>query len=221
MSFDRDGFEIKRKFVSNKIIEAIKSEVGNRIKDNTNYGIRKANQKFKTIDALAHSAKFLSLAELMLGSSAKVVRVIYFDKTPDKNWLVSWHQDKTIAVNKRVKVTGWGAWSVKEKTHHVQPSVEVLNSMVTFRVHLDDADKNNGCLKVIPESHQLGILSHIEITKAVTDIKPVLCEAKAGDLLLMKPHILHSSSKSMIPKHRRVVHIEYSNYSLPMDLEWA
>ena len=42
--------------------------------------------------------------------------------------------------------------------------------MITFRVHLDDADKNNGCLKVIPESHKLGILSHIEITQAVTEV---------------------------------------------------
>jgi len=74
MGFDRDGFEIKRKFVSNKIIEAIKREVESTTKDNTNYGIRKANQKFKSIDALASSSQFLSLAELML-----VLQQVWFD----------------------------------------------------------------------------------------------------------------------------------------------
>ncbi len=93
--------------------------------------------------------------------------------------------------------------------------------MITFRLHLDDSDKNNGCLKVITKSHNLGILTQKRINEITKKQKPYLCEVQAGDLVMMKPHILHSSSKSVNPKHRRVVHIEYSNYELPENLTWA
>ncbi len=185
------------------------------------HGIRHADKKFKTINQLTHSNAFIDLASSLLGSKPNVVRVIFFDKTPDKNWLVTWHQDKTITLNKKVEINNWGPWSIKDKIHHVQPSVEVLNKMVTFRLHLDDTNEYNGCLKLIPKSHELGILSQQELVEVVNSQEAYICEAKKGDLLLMKPHILHSSSKSSNPDHRRVVHIEYSNYQLPESLSWA
>ena len=221
MQFNQHGVEIKRNYTSTSIIEAIKSEVSSSNEEHPKHGIRGADKKFKTINQLAHSSEFIGLAESLLGSKPSIVRVIFFDKTPDKNWLVTWHQDKTIALNKKAVVSGWGPWSVKDNTHHVQPSLEVLNQMVTFRLHLDEANENNGCLKVIPRSHELGILSQQELTEAVNNQEPYLCEANEGDLLLMKPHILHSSSKSIKPGHRRVVHVEYSNYQLPENLSWA
>ena len=221
MQFNQHGVEIKRNYISNSIIKAIKSEVSSSNEEYPKHGIRSADKKFQTISELARSSEFVNLAGSLLGSKPSIVRVIFFDKTPDKNWLVTWHQDKTIALNKKLEVNGWGPWSVKDKTHHVQPSLEVLNQMVTFRLHLDEANENNGCLKVIPKSHELGILSQQELTEVVNRHEPYLCKAKEGDLLLMKPHILHSSSKSSNPGHRRVVHVEYSNYQLPESLSWA
>lgn len=221
MQLNQHGVEIKRNYISTSIIEAIKSEISASNEEHPKHGIRSADKKFKTINQLANSSEFIGLAESLLGSKPSIVRVIFFDKTPDKNWLVSWHQDKTIALNKKLEVKGWGPWSVKDKIHHVQPPLEVLNKMVTFRLHLDVANVNNGCLKVIPESHKLGILPQQKLTEAVNNNEAYLCEANEGDLLLMKPHILHSSSKSVNPGHRRVVHIEYSNYQLPESLSWA
>lgn len=49
----------------------------------------------------------------MLGSQPEIVRVIFFDKTPDKNWLVTWHQDKTILVNSKSDIAGWGLGLLK------------------------------------------------------------------------------------------------------------
>lgn len=221
MQFDEHGLEIKRNYISSSIIEAIKNEVSSSNEEHPRHGIRGADKKFQTINQLVHSREFLELASSLLGSRPNIVRVIFFDKTPDKNWLVTWHQDKTIALNKQKEISGWGPWSVKDNTHHVQPPLEVLNKMVTFRLHLDDAYENNGCLKVIPKSHKLGILTQQELTEIVNNQEPYLCKAKEGDLLIMKPHILHSSSKSINPIHRRVVHVEYSNYPLPENLSWA
>lgn len=118
-------------------------------------------------------------------------------------------------------ISGWGPWSLKDNAHHVQPPLEVLNYMFTFRLHLDDADKNNGCLKVIPKSHEMGILNQAEIHEAVNNNEYYSCEMSEGDLLLMRPHLLHSPSKSLKPGHRRVIHLEYSNYPLPESLQWA
>lgn len=215
------GLEIKRKVVSDSTIESIINEVSTTTVCEPMHGIRGADKKFHTISDLAQSDEFVNLAGTILGSKPSIVRVIFFDKSSYKNWFVTWHQDKTIALNNKVEAAGWGPWSFKDKTHHVQPPLEVLNKMVTFRLHLDDANENNGCLKVIPKSHKLGILSHPEITEVVNTQEPHLCEVKKGDLMLMKPLIIHSSSKSVIPDHRRVVHIEYSNYQLPENLKWA
>lgn len=65
-----------------------------------------------------------------MGGEAHLVRVIFFDKTSDNNWLVSWHQDRTVSVDKRMEIPGWGPWTVKDGVHHVQPSVNILNRMV-------------------------------------------------------------------------------------------
>ena len=221
MDIHTDGIEIKRNFVSNSVIKSIKNEVSKSKEADLKSGIREADKKFKSIKTLSNSDQFINLASSILGSKPEIVRVIFYDKTPDKNWLVTWHQDKTIALNSKEETEGWGVWSLKDNINHVQPPLDVLNKMVTFRLHLDDADRDNGCLKIIPQSHHLGILSQSELTDVVKNKEPYLCEVEAGDLVIMKPHTLHSSSKSIKAKHRRVVHIEYSNYDLPSNLNWA
>jgi hypothetical protein len=65
------------------------------------------------------------------------VRAIYFDKTPDSNWNVAWHQNLTIAVRERRDAAGFGPWSVKAGVPHVQPPVELLEHLVAVRLHLD------------------------------------------------------------------------------------
>lgn len=150
-----------------------------------------------------------------------LVRALFFDKTPEKNWLVTWHQDKTVTLNKQTDLAGWGPWSVKDGVCHVQPPVAILNKMVTFRLHLDSADETNGCLKVIPGTHKYGILKQPEIDEIIRRKIAVPCVVEAGDAVVMRPHILHSSSKAKQPSHRRVVHIEYSNHVLPDGTSWA
>lgn len=221
MNILEHGIEIKKQTISGSVIDDIKSEVSASDDGYPRYGIRNAEKKFGSINQLASSDTFISLASSILGSSPQVVRVIFFDKTPDNNWLVSWHQDKTITVDQATHLDDWGPWSIKDGIHHVQPPLEVLEQMVTFRLHLDDADENNGCLKVIPGSHKLGILAQDDIAGVVNSNHHCLCKVKAGDLVIMRPHILHASTKSTHPVHRRVVHIEYSNYPLPGKLQWA
>ena len=196
MHIDEYGFEIKRQFISPSTFETIIDEISSGNETYPKHGIRNADKKFKPIETLANSKKFIDLASSILGSTPQIVRVIFFDKTPTNNWLVSWHQDKTIAVNRNSDIPGWGPWSIKDNVHHVQPPLQVLEQMITFRLHLDDADENNGCLKVIPKSHRLGILSQKQINEITKQEDIHYCRVQAGDLVMMKPHILHASSKS-------------------------
>lgn len=93
----------------------------------------------------------------------------------------------------------------------MQPPLEVLNQMLTLRIHIDPADDQNGCLQVMPSSHKLGVLKHSEINEHVDKNRVVNCIAKKGDTLIMRPLLLHSSSKALNPSHRRTLHLEYSS----------
>lgn len=220
-SLKKHGFEVKRGFISEQLISEILDETNNIGKELPVHGIRNADKKLATIARLCENQQLIHQAQTHLDAEVQVVRVIFFDKTPEKNWLVSWHQDKTVAVSDTFNRAGWGPWSIKDNTHHVQPPLSVLNQMVTFRIHLDSADRNNGCLKVISASNYAGLLRADEIKQWVQDNQPVYCEVNAGDAVIMRPHILHASSKSLTPKHRRVVHVEYSSHQLPQGVSWA
>ncbi len=172
------------------------------------------------IRILANAVEIRQLAEGVLSADAKPVRGILFDKTPDANWKVAWHQDLSIAVKRRVEVPGFGPWSIKAGVQHVQPPVEVLEQMVTVRLHLDDCDESNGPLRVLAGSHAAGVLSDDQIATWRRTTAPMSCLCPAGGAILMRPLLLHASSSATSPRHRRVIHIEYAAGDLPDGLEW-
>lgn len=215
------GFRLESQFISQTTVNTLIDEITKLNELKSPHGIRNAEKKFNCIAKLANSEKIVAQARAILDEEPQLVRAIFFDKNPEKNWLVSWHQDKTVSVNKKLHIDGWGPWSLKDNTHHVQPSESVLNNMVTFRIHLDDSNADNGCLKVIPNSHTSGVLTQLEIDSLVKNAIFVECEANAGDMLIIRPLILHASSKAKLPKHRRVIHLEFSGYDLPNDVYWS
>ena len=216
-----DGYEIIGEFLSHEQIISISREVESVEFPAKAGGIRNAEKKFSSIRKLANSEQLNTQAKKYLSGAASLVRAILFNKTTENNWLVTWHQDRTIAVSERFEMSQWGPWSVKDGIPHVQPPVDVLNQMVTFRIHLDDTSQENGCLKILPKSQKLGILDHGSIQDYVQNHNPVTCEAPAGSALVMRPHILHSSSKASNPSQRRVLHLEYSSFKLPSGVAWA
>lgn len=66
--------------------------------------------KLVKIKKLIESDLLLEKAKNYLSGEPEVVRVIVFDKTPDKNWLVTWHQDKTISVSDKKEIEGYAPW---------------------------------------------------------------------------------------------------------------
>jgi ectoine hydroxylase-related dioxygenase (phytanoyl-CoA dioxygenase family) len=102
----------------------------------------------------------------------------------------------------------------------VQPPVELLEQILTLRLHLDDCDETNGALRVIPGSHRHGKHSAERIRELRTQQPDYLCSVPAGGALVMRPLLLHASSRSQTGAHRRILHIEYAGFSLPENLAW-
>jgi hypothetical protein len=164
---------------------------------------------WSSIGALARCDKIRALVTPVLGPGARATRGILFDKSEGANWGVLWHQDLSLAVADRVDIPGWGQWTLKQGVHHAQPSEEVLEKMVTLRIHIDDCDADNGPLCILPGSHAMGRLSAPAIRALRHATSPTICAAAAGDVLMMRPLLVHSSAASERPARRRVIHLEY------------
>lgn len=183
-------------------------------------GLRNLIRLHPPVAKLASSSAIMEILGTRSGGGVFPVRALFFDKTPAANWGVAWHQDLSIAVAGKIVTDGFTGWSVKEGVTHVQPPREILEGMITLRLHLDDCNAGNGALKVISGSHRHGKLDATEIARWTRDCPPTTCEVSRGGALLMRPLILHSSSPAQNPSHRRVLHIEYATDSLPNGLTW-
>lgn len=184
------------------------------------YALRNLLEDVPEVTALADSTAVRALVAPTLGPGCFPVRGILFDKTPEANWNVVWHQDLSIAVRERRDVEGFGPWSEKAGVVHVQPPASVLERMLTVRLHLDDCDEINGPLLVLPGSHRGGRLTAPEIQERRAQTAGVPCPVPGGGALLMRPLLLHASSASQSPRHRRVIHLEYAAEALPGGLRW-
>lgn len=183
------------------------------------YGLRDIFRKIPAAANLVRTSAMRSLVEPILGPNAFAVRGLFFDKTPGANWNLPWHRDQTITVKRRVEQIGFGPWTLKRGIPHAFAPRDVLNRMLTARIHLDDTGEDNGPLKVVPGSHAPAALERIE-ADWMQGVEPVTCKVKRGGALLMRPLLLHTSSHSSSPTHRRVIHIEFAADRLPGGLEW-
>jgi hypothetical protein len=153
-------------------------------------------------------------------ASFVAVQCTLFDKTANRNWLVALHQDLSIPVRARVDHPSLGAWSRKEGAHFVQPPGETLERLVAVRVHIDDCGNENGPLRVVPRSHTVGRLAPSAAFELRAKLGEEPCLVKSGDALLMRPLLLHTSSKAQAPSRRRVVHMLFGPPALPHGLQW-
>ena len=185
------------------------------------YGLRNLLQIMPAARELAWSVTILERVRWILGPEAKPVKGILFDKTEQANWAVPWHQDITIAVRERLSIPGYTAWSEKDGVPHVQPPAEVMQQILAIRVHLDDCPPENGALKIIPGSHAHGRLNDSDVECWRATVPTVTCAAQAGDILFLRPLLLHSSAAATPPKRRRVLHVEYASVQLPGGLAWS
>jgi ectoine hydroxylase-related dioxygenase (phytanoyl-CoA dioxygenase family) len=156
----------------------------------------------------------------LVGRDLVAVKATLFDKSAATNWRAQWHQDRAIAVKERMAVPGYGPWSSKAGTLHVEPPAEVLAQMLAIRIHLDPCGAENGPLRVIAGSHRAGKLTERELVDVTTGRPPTDLTAARGAILLMRPLLVHSSSVAVSAAHRRVLHIELAPLEAISPLKW-
>jgi hypothetical protein len=222
-SIDVDGFAILDDVLSHPESESLRLVLAGLKDGHQRAGRTYASRSLLRLPAireLASSIKIREAVEPILGCSAFAVRALLFDKVPEANWGLAWHQDLSITVRERCDAPGFCAWSVKDGVVHVQPPEQIMARMLAVRVHLDDANSSNGALRVIPGSHIDGRLSPGTIATRISSDSAMSVDAPAGSVLAMRPLLLHASSPSESPEHRRVIHLEYAAEPLPHGLQW-
>ncbi len=163
------------------------------------------------------------LGELLwkvIGRELVAVNATLFDKTPDANWRVQWHQDRVLAVKERLDVPGYGPWNVRCGSIRVGAPSSVLAQMLAIRIYLDECGPENGPLRVIAGSHLLGKVTDARLAEIVATTAAVELYAPRGGIVLMRPLLIHASSPSAAPGHRRVLHIEFAPAEAISPLLW-
>ena len=175
---------------------------------------------FEAVRAAATSDAVRAVVQSILGVGSFAIKATLFHKTASANWLVPLHQDVTIPVREQRETPGFGAWSTKDGVPHVRPPLPVLESMLAVRLDLDGTDDSNGPLQVVPGSHKRGLLTAAEIQNTRRDEPPVACLVPKSGGLIMRPLLLHASSRATAPDNRRIVHLEFAKGSLGGGLRW-
>lgn len=170
---------------------------------------------------LAGAGAVARIAASLLGPDARPVRAIAFDKSPAANWALGWHQDRTINVRHQAEVEGYGPWTIKQGSPHVEPPYALIEAMVTLRIHLDPVTRDNAPLDIALGSHRLGCIPEARVAEVVASSRIAACLAQSGDVWAYATPILHASARSASAGQRRVLQIDYSATRLPAPLEWA
>ncbi len=170
------------------LLEVLASEVERLADDHTEqaHGLRALLRLSPVIRSEAEG--FFSLP--LEPRSAHPLRGILFDKKPDTNWRVGWHQDTNLKEDGRLLVSN-----------------DQLPSVFTLRLHLDPTPSSNGALRCLPGSHLQGRRVHFR--REEWDAPELTIEAEPGDVLLMRPLLFHASSPAAKPGRRRVIHVDY------------
>ena len=159
---------------------------------------------------IAADPRLLDLAREWLGPDAVPYRATLFDKSVFSNWLVSWHQDTALPLKVRSNDPRWGSWSTKAGILYAQAPAGELERIVALRLHLDASTRENGPLRLLPESHLHGVLSDEAVRDLVASKPSTECLSDIGGIIRMRPLIVHASSKAVNDARRRVLHIEYA-----------
>lgn len=209
----RDGFAMVPGLVDHDCIAELRHVI-DRTPDNSRFSTSQ-----KSVLAVLQSSALTDWVRALCGHRAHIVRLLIFAKSRTQNWFVPWHQDRTVAIRQRKETDGFGRWTVKKGIDHSEAPRDLLDRMVTLRIHLDDTPKDSGPVEVLPGTHKYGRLTQKDIAELTEQRPATICAAKSGDALIMKPLLVHRSRRTRSPT-RRIVHLEVSPDLLRPPLQW-
>ncbi len=221
MEFDADVFARDGCFFSESLIDVdVCRDLSVQFDSQENQAGQRHLIDHPAVIGLLADPALVKLIVSVLGSNAFAYKATLFDKRTDANWLVAWHQDISIPVAHRCELPMWSGWSVKDGVNYVQPPSEALASLVALRIHLDECNIYNGPLRVLKASHKLGRIPHERCAGFAASYEEQVVTGPVGTALLMRPLLVHASSKTFAPRRRRVLHLEFAVSELADGLCW-
>ena len=187
-----------------------------RRRDAAVYAARNVIDVCPDVTSVWRTPALVSLVTRMLGPQCGLVRVLYFDKPPDQTWALPWHKDLMIAIADSQVPGGYSRPRLRAGVFHTEPPLEVLEGMLTLRIHLDNANADNGALEVLSGSHRSGKGTAVGFRREMVTAVP-------GDVLVMRPLLSHASGRSSphTRSHRRILHLEFARSDvLPGRVRW-
>ena len=213
---EQHGYDLIPNVFAKDEVLALRQELSQAELPRSRAGVRHA-MKSPAIAQLAQDSRTTSIAKAILGDGAFPFRATVFQKLPDSNWLVAWHQDTALPLRQRQDAAGWGPWSVKDGVIYAHAPAAALEQVVALRIHLDDSTAENGPLRVLPGTQTRGVLMDDHVHALAETTVAVECLMPIGGVVAMRPLVIHASSKSQTDAPRRVVHIEYAASARPAE----
>jgi len=150
-----------------------------------------------------------SIAGAALRRPAVPIDAVSFDKHVAANWAVPSHQDVVVPVPAGAELSSLRNVRIRDGVTYAEPAECVLRELVALRISFDDAGVENGALEVVPGSHLRGRLSDADLRRtSLADYRQY--PSRAGDVLLVKPLVVHRSARSLVPARRRVLQVVYA-----------
>lgn len=205
----QQGFVILPGIFPAEFLDRARGEISRLAPQRSRAGVRHALGLEPVIE-IARCPRMLALVSRALGPASFPFRATLFEKTPASNWLVVWHQDTALPLRQRREIAGWGPWSAKQGVPYARAPASVLEQVLALRIHFDESTPDNGPLRVLPGTHNRGLLSDDAVHELSATVSAVECVVPKGGVVAMHPLAVHSSSKSRNRTPRRVLHIEYA-----------
>lgn len=173
------------------------------------YSLRRLTRYCQSVWDIATHPRILDYVEDLIGPDIIAWGTQYFCKLPGDGKVVSWHQDASY-------------WPLTPA------------HTVTLWLAIDNSDRENGCMQVIPGTHRLG---HLEfdlsgadensvLPQKIQEVEqygdPVCFELKAGEISLHADMLIHGSDPNTSNRRRCGLTIRYAAASVrSLDEGWT
>ena len=86
---------------------------------------------------------------------------------------------------------------------------------IVAMLYLDESNKNNGALRIIPKSHKITGWINENLSDLTHHPDEIIIEVKEGSILLFDGNLWHSGTKNINGKRRRVLYIDFRRKEIP------
>ncbi|MDE0300179.1 MAG: phytanoyl-CoA dioxygenase family protein [Candidatus Poribacteria bacterium] len=199
-AYERDGAFIVRDVLDLEFLEELNRHIDWLIERNPDLATETLGHWMVAQDPFwvrfVSDHRLLDVAESLVGPNIAFFAADYIAKKPRTGQALLWHQDANY-------------WPLEPM------------EVVTIWFAVSESNRENGCVKVIPGSHRLGLLEHFAETRIVNvlssevdlsgidESKAEYVELNPGDISVHHPHTIHGSEANISDRWRRGGSIQY------------